>query len=222
MKGKVTYRQLVLSDNGEVLRLPLTAPVNDLLGLLRGDETYLAWVLVRYSAFGKPLGEGSRPEGRQAFLKAAKAATTGHVSRDIATQTERVRFAPDGTADVPDFTALAAWSLLEAVRRQPLKLRTCAQCKRQWLARPDESLYCQRVAPGQVRMDCRTFAKERRLAGDNAYRRYRREYKRLSEAQRRGSIEIRELVNWREQNGPADWLPFDEWKALQTKEEQHG
>jgi hypothetical protein len=68
-----------------------------------------------------------------------------------------------------------------------------------------------------VSKDCRTLDYEKRLAGDVAYRAYRREYKRLTEAQRRGSLDIVELMRWREQNSPAKWLPFDEWK-----EEQHG
>ena len=217
MKAEVAYRQVVLRDNGEALRLPLTAPVNDLLGQFRpsakGNETdILPWLSVRYAAF-RGLGEAKGHDVQETFLRASRAATKGKLSRELAPHLERLRFAPDGSVDVSDFAALAAWSLLEALRRQPLELRTCQQCKGPWLARPGESKYCQRVAPGQIRMDCRTLAKEKRLAGDPAYRRYRREYKRLAEAQSRGAIEAKDLMRWREQNGPADWLPFDEWKA---------
>lgn len=222
MQGEVSYRQLVLRDNGETLRLPLTAPVNDLLGQLRPsakrvETDYLPWITVRYQAFGDRcgvLGEARKRDVQQTFLKAAKEAARGYVSADVAPYLERLRFAPDGTVDdVPDFAALAAWSLLESVRRQPLELRTCPQCKGRWLARPDESQYCQRVAPGQVGKDCRTLNREKRLAGDSRYRAYRKEYKRLDEAFRRGAINVHELIAWRQQNGPAEWLPFDKWKA---------
>src|SRR3954470_22859610 len=169
MKGSVTYRQLVLRENGEVLRLPLIAPLNDLLGLLRryprpADKLqYLPWLSNRYGSLGGRRHEGFLAEARErevqdAFLLAAKAAAKGKLSADLAPRLERLRFGADGTVDVPDFAALAAWSLLEAVRRQPLELRTCPQCKAKWLARPEESDYCQRVAPGQVTRDCRTLA----------------------------------------------------------------
>jgi Zn-finger nucleic acid-binding protein len=140
------------------------------------------------------------------------------LSSELAPHLERLRFAPDGTvAEVPDLAALAAWSLLEAVRRQPLRLRSCPICRGRWLARPGESEYCQRLAPGQVTKDCRTLAKEKRLAGDTAYRAYRREYKRLSEASSRGAIDVRDLIAWRNENGPAKWAPFNEWKARRQR-----
>jgi Zn-finger nucleic acid-binding protein len=216
MRAEVAYRQIVLRDNGEVLRLPLTAPMNDLLGQLRpsaqkNETDILPWLSVRYAAL-RGLGEARGRDVQQTLLEASKAATKGKLSSELAPYLERVRFAPDGSVDVSDLAALAAWSLLEAVRRQALELRTCPQCRGRWLARPDESKYCQRVAPGQVKMDCRTLAKEKRLAGDPAYRRYRREYKRLAEAQSRGAIDTKDLMRWREQNEPTDWLPFDDWK----------
>jgi Zn-finger nucleic acid-binding protein len=170
------------------------------------------WLFVRYAAF-RGLGEAGEHDVQETFLEASKSATRGKLSSELAPYLERVKFAPDGTVNVSDLAALAAWSLLGSVRRQPLELRRCPQCRGQWLARPDESKYCQRIAPGQIRMDCRTLAKEKRLAGDPAYRRYRREYKRLAEAQSRGAIDAKDLMRWREQNGPADWLPFDEWKT---------
>jgi Zn-finger nucleic acid-binding protein len=229
MRGEVAYRQLVLRDNGETLRLPLAAPVNDLIGQLRSsakrsEADYLPWLSGRYAAF-RGLGEATEHDVQETFLRASRASTKGRVSSELAPHLERLRFAADGTvAEVPDFAALAAWSLLESVRRQPLELRSCPICRGRWLARPDEPKYCQRVAPGQVKKDCRTLAKEKRLAGDTAYRAYRREYKRLSEAFRRQAIDVRDLIAWRDENGPAKWVPFDEWKARRKrarKEKDH-
>jgi Zn-finger nucleic acid-binding protein len=225
MQGEVTYRQLVLYDNGETLRLPLTAPVNDLLGQLRPSARrslgYLTYLSVKYQALAlaaRTLGDALEPDVQQTFLRAAKQATEGRVSAELAPYLERLQFAPDGTVDdVPDLSALAAWSLLEAVRRQPLELRTCPLCKGRWLARPDESKYCQRVAPGQVHKDCRTIDREKRVAGDSQYRAYRREYKRLAEAFSRGAIDARELVAWREQNSPKKWTTFDKWTARRKR-----
>lgn len=215
MQGEVAYRQLVLRDNGEALRLPLTAPINDLLGQLRKDnDPYLAYLFDRYRVFA---GRGSRdiwlePSEAQTFLSAAVQAAKGTLSPGISSHIGRLRFSPDGRVDVPDFEALAAWSLLESVRRQPLKVYTCLTCRAKWIGAPGGSRYCQRVAPGQVRKDCRTMAYEKRLAGDTGYRRYRREYKKLAEKQRRGTLDVVDLMHWRDQNSPADWLPFDEWK----------
>jgi hypothetical protein len=215
--GEVAYRQLVLrSRNGEEkLRVPLVAPVNDLLGQLRPGGLPALYLSDRYSG---TVGLVHQPRGVQhAFLAAARHATKGRIAAEVAAHLERLRFAPDGgVADVPDFAALAAWSLLEAVRRQPLKLFTCPTCKGKWLGAPDEaSKYCQRVAPGQPTKDCRTLAYERRVAGDVSYGAYRREYKRITEAQRRGSLDLVEMYRWREGNGPASWVPFDEWKTTQ-------
>jgi hypothetical protein len=215
MQGEVAYRQLVLRDNGETLRLPLAAPVNDLIGQLRpSTDGYVAYLVDRYQPLAGP---GSRPfwsdaaEGA-AFLDAAQDATKGKLSSSIAPHLERLRFTDDGSVAVPDLAALAAWSLLESVRRQRLKLFTCLNCKGKWLGTPGGSRYCQRLAPGQVSKDCRTLAYEKRVAGDKQYGRYRREYKRLTEAQRRGTLDATELMRWRDENSPASWLPFDEWK----------
>jgi hypothetical protein len=215
--GEVAYRQLVLRKGGEEkLRVPLAAPVNDMLGQIRPRGLPALYLSERYSGVVVGRAYGDRSVA-QAFLAAARAATKGHVSGEIASHLERLRFAPDGgVADVPDFAALAAWSLLEAVRRQPLKLYTCPTCKGKWLGTADEaSKYCQRTAPDQTTKDCRTLAYERRVAGDAAYNAYRREYRRITEAQRRRSLDVLKMVQWRAANGPTSWLPFDEWKATQ-------
>ncbi len=222
MQGEVAYRQIVLRDNGEVRRLPLTAPVNDVLGQLRSsakksEADYFPWLWDRYQAFAG-IGVAGAHEVQATFLNAAKKATKGTVAAELAPHLERLRFAPDGSlAEIPDLAALAAWSLLEAVRRQPLELRSCPNCRGRWLARPDEPEYCQRVAPGQESKDCRTLAKEKRLAGDTAYRAYRREYKRLSEAFSRRAIDPDDLFAWRRENGPSKWAPFDQWKARRRR-----
>lgn len=214
MRGEVSYRQIVLTDpkRGEVLRIPLLAPVNDLLGEnpLAGPGN-LAYLHRRYgTAFS---GLGAATLQAPLFRSAAKRAVRGHLDETLAPHIGRLQFAADGTlSDVPDLLALGAWALLEAVRRQPLKLYTCPRCKRPWLGAPDEkSRYCQRPAPGNTK-DCRTLDYERRVAGDASYRNYRREYKRVTEMQRRGAIDLYELYRWREHNTPAAWTPFGTWK----------
>jgi hypothetical protein len=222
MRGEVAYRQLVLRDDGEVLRLPLAAPVNDLIGQLRPttEVGYLSWLVEKY----KPLaGSGGLwSESAQAFLDAAGGAVKGKLSAGIAPHIERLRFADDGSVAVRDFEALAAWSLLESIRRQPLKLFTCPNCKGKWLGTPGGSRYCQRVAPG-LSKDCRTVAYEKRVAGDKEYGRYRREYKKLTERMRRDDSAVTDVMHWRAENTPASWLPFDEWRARRAgKEEDDG
>jgi Zn-finger nucleic acid-binding protein len=204
----------------------VTVPVNDVLGLFRKGRrqeapfveraTNLDDLVERYEPMKFPRGALSDAYNRavyEDFLAAAEDAAKGRLSSRIATYLERLRFDSDGgVSNVPDFTALAAWSLLEALRRQPLQLRTCPNCKGKWLAPPSEvSRYCQRRAPGQVSRDCRTLDYEKRLAG-TAYHAYRKEYKRVAELQRRGTIDLAERNLWREHNTPASWLPYDQWK----------
>ena len=211
----------------------MLAPVNDLLGLSRperrvmrrqaesgragrpGEADLTSWVRQRYrSAFGpRPFVEEARStDVQEAFLEAAAAAAKGQVAASIGGYLERVRFAPGGgVVDVPDFVSLAAWVLLEGVRSQQLKLQSCPICRGKWLGSPDGSRYCQRRAPGQLR-DCRQLAADKRLGGDAAYRGYRSEYRRVSEAFRRGSIDMSELVRWRDDNGPSAWTPFELWR----------
>lgn len=229
MRGTVEYRQLVLRRDGdEALRLPLTAPVSDLLGLSKDDEQYSAYLSVRYGKTFATNGRGVLADAQKkdeegnpivvdAFLHAARSAAKGQLASSVGPYVERLRFAADGdVADVPDFVALAAWSLIEAVRRQRLKLITCPTCKRPWLGSPDGPKHCQRRAPGQMR-DCRTLAKEKRLAGDSRYRSYRREYKRLEQAFRRRRVTAQELVAWRDENTVGKWERFPIWNARRQK-----
>jgi hypothetical protein len=213
MRGEVAYRQLVLSERGEEkLRLPLLAPANDMLGW-ENPAGYAAYLFQRYGQLSFPRGSLGSSQGEAAdFYGAAKAATKGHVAKSIAEHLERLRFSADGAlTDVPDFAALAAWSVLEAVRRQQLRLRTCPTCKRKWLSAADErSRYCQRWAPGQMK-DCRTLAHERKLAG-SGYASYRREYNRITEAHRRGSLSTKDLFAWRDDNDATNWTPYEQWK----------
>jgi Family of unknown function (DUF6076) len=208
MHGEIAYRQMVLSERGvEKLRLPLLAPANDMLGWANQREGYLVYLHDRYGGVFGSLKE-SVP-----FADAAKSAVGGRLAASLGPLLERLRFAEDGNViDIPDFPALAAWSLLEGVRRLDLRLRSCSECHRPWLAaREEASRYCQRWAPGHLR-DCRTLAAERRLAGDKSYARYRREYKRITEMERRGTIEIADLYRWRDANDATNWSPFEEWK----------
>jgi hypothetical protein len=208
MRGEIAYRQIVLTDRGvEKLRVPLLAPANDMLGWSAQDLEYLVYLRDRYGGVYGSLASG--PD----FAEAATLATKGRFSATVGMYLERLQFAPDGSVrDVPDFPALAAWSLLEGVRRAELRLRTCLTCGRPWLASQDDrSKFCQRWAPGQFR-DCRTLAAEQRLAGDKTYSAYRREYKRVTEMERRGSIKLADLYRWREANDALAWTPFEQWK----------
>jgi Zn-finger nucleic acid-binding protein len=215
----ITYRQVSVEPVGRTsLRLPLLAPVNDLLGL--SDETYMAYLFGRYSETfdlrGFLGGDGEKLRGE--FTEAAKLAAQGRISQKIASHLQRVRFAGNGGAsDVPDVAALAAWCLVELIRRMPLKLKRCPTCRRPWLDTPGGSRYCERRAPGQAR-DCRTLAKEKQLTSDSNYRAYRREYKRLDDAFRRKTISAQDLVAWRAENSAHSWAPFDMRKSNRPKE----
>lgn len=216
MHAEIAYRQVVLSDRGEEkLRLPLLAPFNDVLGWQREDETYTSYLLGRYGSLGFAKGSiGESYKLESSFVVAARAAAKGRFAAELGDDLERVRFGAEGAVeDVADLAALGAWTLLEAVRRQPLKLWTCPICKKKWLGTHDEtSPHCQRRAPGHAAKDCRTLAYERRVAGDENYGAYRREYKRVTEMERRGAIDPVDLYRWREANSAIDWTSFETWK----------
>lgn len=218
-RGTIAYRQVTVSTgHGEDLRLPLAAPINDLLALDRGTE-YFTYIHNRYGdAFAGARGyTGHSLDAPRAFRHAADLAAKGRIAAAVAEHLEHVEFAGDGSvAHIPDLPSLAAWCLVELVRRTPLVLKTCPTCKTPWIDTKGGSRYCERPAPGQSR-DCRTLAKEKRLAGDSEYRAYRREYKRLHEAFQRGSITAEDVVGWRRDNGPKHWQPFDVWKTEQKE-----
>ena len=58
---------------------------------------------------------------------------------------------------------------------------------------------------------CRQLNRERTQAGAS-YQKYRREYKRVNEAWRRGTISDDLWDLWRGRNTPADWQPLEDWK----------
>src|SRR5438874_2267950 len=215
MHGEIAYRQLVLSDKSgdERLRVPLLTPVNDLLGGDANRTEYVIYLSSRYSDLFPPESVPDAMTHAGLFTQALGAAAEGRFDARLAPFLERITFDADGTvADVSDLLALGAWSLLEGIRRQPLKVRTCLTCKRNWVASPGEkSRYCQRMAPGHPSKDCRTLAYERRVAGDRAYRDYRREYKRLTERHNRGTLQTYDLYRWRDENDATNWLPFEQW-----------
>lgn len=144
------------------------------------------------------------------FLKALPRAADGRFPSALALDLERVRYTPDG-AEVPDgdLPALAAWSLAEALRRQRVVLATCPKCNRPWVAQ-DGQEYCERPAPGHSR-NCREVAKEERFLSSPDVRAYRREYKRLHELSRRGTLSTADLNAWRQANTPSKWAPYTTW-----------
>src|SRR5437868_5959118 len=126
MRGEVAYRQLILRDKrgDERLRVPLLTPVNDVLGADANRTDYTSYLSRRYSDLFPRGSVGEQTTTAGVFALAISAAVKGRLDARLAPHLERVAFAPDGTVtDVPDLLALAAWSLLEAIRRQPLKAR---------------------------------------------------------------------------------------------------
>jgi hypothetical protein len=236
--------------NSLVQAPPLTQPVDDMLGLdaedlrdfgscfdqlskygpfwgapdLDDEEEVAAWVEGAEGQNRRLLARGRKwaNEARPRFLKAARRAQQGYVAALLADDLGRVRYRPGRSPDEVhdgDLPALAAWSLVEALRRQPITLGKCRNCRRPWIVQPGQE-FCQRTAPGHVR-DCRTLAKEAAFLGRPEVQGYRREYKRLHELKRRGTISAQELNEWRQQNSPKKWRRYDDWKE-RRKETSHG
>jgi Family of unknown function (DUF6076) len=239
------FRQgLVLGEHGPTL--PLTAPVNDLLGL-RADWPYAVHLHSNYGSFWPdewldlpvefdPRGLTAHELGIEAqgaqleriqdevralrrrklpdtFLAACKQAEQGHLSADLAGFLERIVRRPGQEPDeVPeaDLPTLATWALDQALRERPLELRECPLCKRPWIASPEQpSPYCDRPYPGRS-MSCRALKKDEHFR--ESQRDWRREYKRLHERRKRGTLTEADWRAWRAENNPDAWYPFDEWQ----------
>ncbi len=235
---------LVLGEGGKVL--PLTAPVNDLLGL-RGDWLYAVHLHSTYSPFwpdewitlpleidttdlddhdlaneadvaqiervAQEARELRRRKLPRQFLLACRRAEEGHLSAKLAPFLERVRRRPgDAPDEVPDgdLATLAAWALDQALRMRPLQVRECPLCKVPWLASPEQlSPYCERPYPGR-HMSCRELKKDEHFR--ESQRDWRREYKRLHERRKRGTLSEADWNAWRAENSPEAWIAFEEWR----------
>lgn len=223
----------------------LTEPVDDLLGLDIGDvESWSTWWmhLLRYGSFwgsrrlqdvprsefaslidgefrerDEAIGDSLREWAAKTtphFLEAVRVAEDARVPSVLAPELQRVRYRR-GYVEVPegDLPALATRALLEAVRSRPVVVRDCPLCRRPWITTRGQE-YCLRPAPGYTRA-CREIAKEARFLANPDVRDYRREYKRLHELKRRGTISMAELNAWRQGNEPSAWAPYTQW--LETK-----
>jgi hypothetical protein len=123
-----------------------------------------------------------------------------------------------------DLPALAAWCLAEALRRQPIRVAECANCGRPWIVQGRQK-YCQRPADRWHIRTCREVAKEAAFLSNPDVLNYRREYKRLHELKRRGTITTAQLNAWRQGNTPSEWRPYAEWlkgQAKSNEEESNG
>jgi hypothetical protein len=238
------FRQgLVLADGRT---LPLTAPVNDLIGLrvewpyavhlhssyrpfwptewisvpaeldttgLDDHELAIEAMAAQIERIQTEASELRRRKLPAKFLAACHQAEQGHLSASLAPFLERVVHRPGEAPDeVPegDLPTLAAWALHQALRLRPLEVRECQLCKVPWLASPEQpSPYCERPYPGRS-MSCRELKKDEHFR--ESQRDWRREYKRLYERRKRGTLSEADWQAWRAENNPAAWYAFDEWR----------
>lgn len=236
MQVALSRGALVLEPNSEHNSvLPLPMPVNDLIGL-RAESGYATHLFEQYHRFWPESwwpnhpDSGTRFDGaaerveREAavwskqdlpthFLAAARLAESGHFSARLAPFYERVKRRPAEEPDEVedgDLAALAAWTLGEALRLRPVSLRECPLCRVPWLASAMEaSPYCLRPYPGR-QTSCRALKKDEHFRENQGA--WRREYKRLYEQKKRGTLAERDWDAWRAGNSPDAWFPFPVWK----------
>jgi hypothetical protein len=173
MRAQTQYGLLLLGDGTEGRKMPLTRPVDDVLGFNQAHtpERLAHWVyaytpvglfpedeVLRDKAFASALRWRKRgiPE---LFLRAAKKAARGKFPKEIAPYLERVTFRADGIDEVPpDFLALAAWSLDRALREMHFVVRPCDLCRAPFLS-TGRSRFCRRLAPGSLKQTCQDVGK---------------------------------------------------------------
>lgn len=152
------------------------------------------------------------------FLDASRLAAEGRLSAKLAPFLERVLRRPgEEPDDVPDgdLPALAAWALDEVLRISRVEVRNCPLCKVPWVASATQpSPYCERPFPGR-HMSCRELKKDEHFR--ESQRDWRREYKRVHERVRRGTVSDAEWEAWRKQNSPGAWIAFDTWIERKRK-----
>jgi Family of unknown function (DUF6076) len=238
------WRQGLLLGEGEKV-LPLTAPVNDLVGL-RSDWPYAVHLHSSYGSFWPDewihLPDGFDPTGLDEhelataalaeqiatiehraselrrsklparFLDACRKAEQGYLAASLGPYLERVLRRPGEAPDeVPegDLPALGAWALDQMLRLRQVEVRDCPLCGVPWLASPEQpSPYCERPYPGR-HMSCRGLKKDEHFR--ESQRDWRREYKRLHERRKRGTLSETDWNGWRAENSPNAWTAFEEW-----------
>jgi hypothetical protein len=220
--------------------LPLASPVNDVLGLSL-DECYLAHLLSSYSEFWIQGGDGTQPamsrdlrdldhassafqaarrdvdswldaEVSVIFTEAVQASEQGRLSAKLAPYIERIvrnpRQQPDEVSDLP---TLATWALEELLRRRRVTLHRCRLCRRYWVPpQRNPDAVCRRPQPSR-KLSC--YEKSRQLEWAIANGDWRREYKKLHERVRAGSLPRELFESWKAENRPESWRPFHVWGA---------
>lgn len=207
--------------------LPVTAPLDDLLGLVRAGndrDPYLDFLRSRY---GSQAVAQLEHEGVRAVRRAAEAAARGVVKRQLHLRPLLQRRLPlvsfgigHGPSEVPDhdLLALTAYSTVVTLwSGRDFALEDCRRCLAPWLAPIDGPHYCLRPAPGGLARSCREVNKEQQLLRRDDYGPYRRQYKRISELLRRGSISRTEAERWRSENTPEAWLSLEEWRSKEAE-----
>jgi len=236
MDINVARHALVLHQPGGESVRPLLSPINDLIAL-RPETTYDLYLYDQYWTFwpadwfeqldgdvnveklvnhiSDQAARWRRRRYHKLFLAAAQDATERKLSASLAPHLEKIRWLPGNQDDnVPDgdLPALAVYTLIRALELRPLDLVECPRCRIPWLTTTDadRNPFCLRPSLGQL-TTCRQLHKEEQFRtrhGD-----WRREYKRLHERLRRGSLSETELMAWRAENTLESWQPFELWQT---------
>jgi hypothetical protein len=222
----VSYSQILTSRDGVIApSYTISAPVDDLLRLARSssedDNGFRARVEERY---GTAAIDALRGDHLVASARAIERACSALDERRLelpsalARALRDVTFIDDRSATIPEnnLLALATWALIMIIQRERVRLTTCPSCNTPWLAPLDGSVFCARPAPGHTR-SCHDVQKEKELHERPEYAAYRREYKRIAAAARRGSIDRDDVNTWRTDNNSHAWKTFDDWKNVKQR-----
>jgi Family of unknown function (DUF6076) len=202
-------------------QVPLTAPVDDLLGL-RYENEYRKYLRAQYGAklidSDDQLADWQQTSLPELFLDAAHKASQGVLAEELIPYLLKIRRRPLPLGDeLPDdLPTLAAWLLDLLPRLKSFDVKPCALCHLPRLALVGEqSDYCRRPSPGHS-TTCSNLERERRFRDER--RLWRREYQRLHDRLRRGSLSETEWQAWKNDNSPQSWRPYEPWQAARKKE----
>jgi hypothetical protein len=210
-------------DGGETFTY--LVPGNDLLGL-RDEPSYLDWIERRWTGvIAKRRSLRWLRDGTvDALIAAARLAAEGQgVYSLLAPWLDRIRFHAGGTLEVPDFPALAAWSIERCVSAG-LRLVECPECERPRYASRSAGSYCYRPAPDRT-MTCAQLHAHERFAEKR--RDWNAEYRRIYARKLRGTVSDEEWQAWRSDEmgsalAPEQFIPFDLWRnpEIQKRNEE--
>src|SRR5262245_15041504 len=198
--------------------LPLTAPADDLLGL-RDDPLYDAYLFEQY---GSKIPEvidqanvGCEQGLPERFLHSAAQAAKGQLDEQLVPYLLTIRRRPYPQYDklTDDLPTLAAWVLDLLPRFRAFEIKLCTRCGFPRLVFEGEADFCRRPAPGHTTR-CANLERERRFREDR--RAWRREYQRLHDRLRRGSLSEHDWQAWRAGNTVENWARYEEWQAARA------